>query len=62
MSLKSTRLSRGFTTKQLADMVGCSIQHISVFESDTRKPENMTLSFAIKLSDALKVDVRELLN
>ena len=64
MSLKSLRLKRGLTQRQLADKVP-SVSHgrIGDYESGRLPIENMTLGTALKLCDALRVsNPRRLLN
>lgn len=55
MSLKSLRLKRGLTQKQLAERIGISRQGIARYETGERDIANMTLANAIRLCDALKV-------
>lgn len=63
MSLKSLRLKRGLTQRELAERSGVSNTRIADTETGRRPIENMSLGMAIKLGDALKVsDLRKLLD
>ena len=56
MSLRSLRLKRGLTQRQLADRVDkVSYGRIGDYESGRLPIENMTLGTALKLCDALRV-------
>lgn len=56
--LKQVRESKGLTLEQLADLVGCTRQNIAKIENGTSEPK---LSLAIKISDVLGIDIRELI-
>ena len=60
-NLANLRRKAGLTQKQLAAIVGVPQQWVSRIEHGGAKIENITLSKAMKLADALGVDVRELL-
>lgn len=59
--LKVARKAAGMTQKQLSDVSGVHPRQIQKIESGDGKMSNVTLGNAIKLADALGVDVRELL-
>lgn len=56
--MQKYRELKGLTHEQLGDMVGCSRQTIVKIESRTSVPK---LPLALKIADALNMDVRELL-
>lgn len=56
------RTQRGLTLEQLGKLIGTSRQNIWNIESGNRKIENITLSMAIKIADALEIeDLRDLI-
>ena len=59
--LKAARQSSGMTQKQLADASGVNIRQIQRIENGEGDMSNVTLANAVKLADALGVDVKELL-
>ena len=59
--LADLRHTAGLTQKQLAVLVGVPQQWVAKIESGVTDIGNITLSKAIKVADALGVDVRELL-
>lgn len=59
--LKAARQDAGMTQQQLADKSGVNIRQIQRIENGDGKMSNVTLENAIRLSDALGVDVKELL-
>lgn len=59
--LKKIRLEKGLTQTGLAHASGVNIRQIQKYESGEYNSENMTLKNAIAISDALKIDVRDLL-
>ena len=59
--LKKLRTANNMTQKQLADGSGVNIRQIQRVENGDSDMSNITLGNAIKLADALGVDVKELL-
>ena len=59
--LKKLRTAKNMTQKQLADGSGVNIRQIQRVENGDSDMPNITLGNAIKLADALGVDVKELL-
>ena len=59
--LKKLRTAKNMTQKQLADGSGVNIRQIQRVENGDSDMSNITLGNAIKLADALGVDVKELL-
>ena len=59
--LKKLRAAKNMTQKQLADGSGVNIRQIQRVENGDSDMSNITLGNAIKLADALGVDVKELL-
>lgn len=57
MKIKNIRKQKGMTLKQIADIMGCSPQHISQYENGKRLPKIKTL---MRLSQALDVDIDDL--
>lgn len=55
--IRNIRKQKGMTLKQVADIMGCSPQHISQYENGKRIPKIETL---MRLSQALKVDIDDL--
>lgn len=55
MGLKSLRLKRGLTQKQLAERIGVTRGYVAQFETGVSDINNITLANAVKLCDALKV-------
>jgi len=58
-NLRSIRLSRGMTQKELASVVGCSDVSMSNYERGTQSPDIQTLQ---RIADALNVSTDELLD
>lgn len=58
--LKKLRTAKNMTQKQLADGSGVNIRQIQRVENGDSDMSNITLGNAIKLADALGVDVKEL--
>ena len=61
-SVRSLRVSRGITQKELAEKSNINIRQIQKYESGEYDTGKMMLRNAITLADALECDVRELLN
>ena len=61
MSLKEIRKSKGITQDDLSEKSGVPKMTISKIERGVTKMENLTLINALKIADALEIDVRELL-
>ena len=59
--LKKLRTEKNMTQKQLAAGSGVNIRQIQRVENGDSDMSNITLGNAIKLADALGVDVKELL-
>lgn len=59
--LKKLRTAKNMTQKQLADGSGVNIRQIQRVENGDSDMSNITLGNAIKLADALGVEVKELL-
>ena len=59
--LKKLRTAKNMTQKQLADGSGVNIRQIQRVEHGDSDMSHITLGNAIKLADALGVDVKELL-
>lgn len=57
-NLKRIRKEKGFTLKQLGDILGCSAQLISQYESNNRAPKIET---KIKIAQALNVQLSDLI-
>lgn len=60
-NLKKLRTEKNLTQKQLADASGVNIRQIQRIENGEGDMSNVTLGNAVKLADALGVDVKELL-
>ncbi len=56
-TLRSARLSKGFSQQKLADLLGTSQSHIANIESGKN---NLLLTTAVKLCEMLDVDLRDL--
>lgn len=56
-NLKRIRKEKGFTLKQLGDLLGCSAQLISQYEANNRTPKIET---KIKIAQALNVPLNDL--
>ena len=59
--LRELRKAAKLTQNQLADLAGVNARQIQRVESGGSDMSNITLGNAIKLADALGVDVKELL-
>ena len=59
MKIKSIRKEKGMTLQQIADIMGCTPQHISQYENGKRLPKIETL---MRLSKALNVDIDDLVD
>ena len=59
--MKAARQNSGMTQKQLADASGVNIRQIQRIENGEGDMSNVTLGNAVKLADALGVDVKDLL-
>lgn len=59
--LKKLRKAAKLTQNQLADLAGVNARQIQRVESGDSDMANVTLGNAVKLADALGVDVKELL-
>lgn len=57
--LHQRREKLGMTHEQLGDLVGCSRQTIVKIENGSSMPK---LNLALKIADALNMDVRDILN
>lgn len=57
-TMRNIRKQKGMTLQQLADILGCSQQNISQYESGKRVPKLKTVQ---KIADALNVNVNDLL-
>ncbi len=60
--LRMLRLTAGMTQQQLAEKIGAPYRTIQKYESGELKIENMTLGKAVKIADALGVEVKALLS
>lgn len=60
-NVRSLRVSRGITQKELAEKSNINIRQIQKYESGEYDTGKMMLRNAITLADALECDVRELL-
>lgn len=60
-NLRKLRTEKNMTQKQLADASGVNIRQIQRIETGEGDMSNVTLGNAVKLADALGVDVKELL-
>lgn len=60
-NLRKLRTEKNMTQKQLADASGVNSRQIQRIENGEGDMSNITLGNAIKLADALGVDVKELL-
>ena len=58
-SLASLRLTKGYSQKQLADLVGTSQPHIARIEAGT---EDIRISTIKRLANALNIPIEELIN
>ena len=56
--MRNIRKQKSMTLQQLADILGCSQQNISQYESGKRTPKLKTIQ---KIADALNVNVNDLL-
>ena len=61
ISLKSARKAAKLTQQDLADKSGVNIRQIQRIESGEADIGNVTLSNAVKLADAMGIDVRDLI-
>nr|DAI03015.1 MAG TPA: helix-turn-helix domain protein [Caudoviricetes sp.] len=59
--IKTLRRAAKLTQKQLADAAGIDIRNMQRYESGEFDVANMSLSVAVKISDALGVDAKKLL-
>ncbi len=59
--LKRERQRLGLTQRQLSEASGVNIRQIQKIESGEIKPENVSLSNAVRLADALGVEPKDLL-
>lgn len=59
--IKALRKAAGLTQQQLADAAGIDIRNLQRYESGEFLTENMGLSVAVKIADALGVDAKKLL-
>lgn len=59
--IKELRNAAGLTQQQLADAAGIDIRNLQRYESGEFLTENMGLSVAVKIADALGVDAKKLL-
>ena len=59
--LRELRKAAKLTQNQLADLAGVNARQIQRVESGDSVMSNITLGNAVKLADALGVDVKELL-
>ena len=57
-NMRNIRKQKSMTLQQLADILGCSQQNISQYESGKRTPKLKTIQ---KIADALDVNVNDLL-
>lgn len=57
---KQARIKAGLSRQQLADKVGVSRQTIYLMEREGNDNHSPSIDIAIKLADALGLDVREL--
>ena len=57
-NMRNIRKQKSMTLQQLADILGCSQQNISQYESGKRTPKLKTVQ---KIADALNVNVNDLL-
>lgn len=60
-NVRSLRVSRGITQKELAEKSNINIRQVQKYESGEYDTGKMMLRNAITLADALECDVRELL-
>lgn len=60
-NVKSLRVSRGITQKELAERSNINIRQIQKYEYGEYDTGKMMLRNAIALADALECDVRELI-
>lgn len=58
MKIKEIRLEKGYTQKQLADMVKVSRQQINSWENGTRNPKLPAIK---KLAEALECEISDLI-
>ena len=59
--IKTLRRAAKLTQKQLADAAGIDIRNLQRYESGEFDVQNMGLSVAVKIADALGVDAKKLL-
>lgn len=59
--LARLRVERGLGQRELADASGVNIRQIQGIEAETMKIENVSLKNALRLSEALGVHPRELI-
>jgi DNA-binding XRE family transcriptional regulator len=60
LRLKELRVDAGYTTLQLAKIVGCDKKTIVALESGERSIERISLQYAYRLSKALGIKVDDL--
>ncbi|RGC54662.1 XRE family transcriptional regulator [Agathobaculum butyriciproducens] len=59
--LQEIRVAAGLTQQELADLSGVNIRQIQKFEKGESQLQNATVETALKLADALGVDVHHLI-
>ena len=60
-NLKRIRESKGFTQKELAEKSGINIRQIQHYEQGSLNINHAWIETALKIADALEVDVRDIL-
>lgn len=62
MNLKNRRTELGLTQKEVAEKSGLTLSYYQKLEYGFRSVYKLSLEAAVKLADALKVDIRELIS
>ena len=60
--LKKARISKGYTQESLAELSSVNIKSIAAYEQSPAKLSNASISTVMKLSDALGVDLEDIIN
>lgn len=59
-NLKQLREEKGFSQKELAELLGISVFHLNKIENESRTGRNLTVKLAIKAAEILKVSLDQI--
>ena len=62
MNIKSRRIELGLTQKEVSEKAEMTLSYYQKLEYGLRSVYKLSLEAAVKLADALKVDIRELIS